>query len=143
LPLPVYATYEWLDGNGNPLNPQVLNDTLKLINPQIGGHYIASLGSLSAPGCETQLDVFILNYSYVPVQTTVLNLLCNGVTTGNATAIVDSTILHGTFFLPMVQCARSNTQCHKSCIQYKYSRNLLGQGTKMLAVVEIFNQIQQ
>ncbi|MBK9480262.1 MAG: gliding motility-associated C-terminal domain-containing protein [Bacteroidetes bacterium] len=94
---PGYATYEWLDGNGISLVPPVLDDTLKLINPQIGAHYIASLGSLSALGCETQLDVFILNYSYVPVQTTVLNLLCNGVTTGNATAIVDSSILHGPF----------------------------------------------
>ncbi len=43
------------------------------------------------------LNVLIDNYTNVPVQTTVVNLICNGVTTGSAAAIVDSSVLHGPF----------------------------------------------
>ncbi len=89
---PGYSSYQWQDSLSNDL-PGETDDTLIVVNPQFGQHWIALLGSNASGTCLSFLDVFFDEYTEVPVTTSVLNLVCNGVTVGNATAIVDQSVI--------------------------------------------------
>ncbi|MBL0048552.1 MAG: gliding motility-associated C-terminal domain-containing protein [Bacteroidetes bacterium] len=85
-----YSSYEWQDTLGNVLGNE---DSLIVVNPVFGDHFIAFLGSNASGTCLSTLDAYFDEYTEVPVTTSVLNLVCNGVTVGNATAIVDQSVI--------------------------------------------------
>lgn len=91
-----YFGYQWQTSAGVDILGET-DDTLIVSNPQLGQSWIVRLESVAGVGCYTFLNVLIANYTSVPVQTSVVNLICNGVTTGSATAIVDSSVLSGPF----------------------------------------------